>query len=172
MVTVVDDPLILRAPGSRAFDGEGLLARKNVVVDRGVLKTYLLDSYCGRKLEMPSTASASRGSSGGVGPATSNFHLTPSSTSQAELIRDTPKGLFLTETMGFGFNAVTGGFSRGASGFWIEGGELTYPVSEVTISLNLDDLLKRIDGVANDLDMRTSTAAPTFRVSAMTIAGT
>lgn len=171
MVTVVDDPLIPKAPGSRAFDGEGLLARKNTIVERGVLKTYLLDSYCGRKLGMASTASASRGSSGGVGPSTSNLHLLPGDISAEQLIGDTKQGLFVTEMMGFGFNAVTGDFSRGASGFWIENGELAFPVSEVTISLNLDTLLQRIDAVANDQDMRTATVTPTFRVSAMTIAG-
>lgn len=171
LVTVIDDPLIPKAPGSRAFDGEGLAVRKNTIVEQGVLKSYLLDSYCGRKLGMPSTASASRGSSGGVGPAASNLHLLPGQMSQSELVADTKRGLFVTEMMGFGFNAVTGDFSRGASGFWIENGELTYPVSEVTISLNLDTLLKRIDGVANDLDMRTATVTPSFRVSAMTVAG-
>jgi PmbA protein len=142
-----------------------------VVVERGELKTYLLDSYAGRKLGMPSTGSASRGSSGGVGIGTTNFVLQPGEETAAELIARTPRGLYVTEMMGFGFNAVTGDFSRGASGFLIEDGALGPAVSEVTISLNLDELLKRIDGVANDLDLRTSVASPTFRVSAMTIAG-
>ena len=171
MVTIVDDPTIPRASGSRAYDGEGLLARKNVVVDQGELKTYLLDSYSARKLEMESTASASRGSSGGVGPTTSNFILQPGTMTQEELLKDTGRGLYVTSMMGFGFNSVTGDFSRGASGFMIENGELTFPVSEVTISLNLDEIFKRIDAVASDLDLRTSTASPTFRVSSMTIAG-
>ncbi|WP_437800899.1 TldD/PmbA family protein [Sorangium sp. So ce693] len=171
LITIVDDPLIPRAPGSRPFDGEGLLARRNVVVEQGVLKTYLCDSYSGRKLKRPPTASASRGAGGGVGPSTSNFLLQPTSTPAAEIVRSTPRGLYVTEMMGFGFNAVTGDFSRGASGFWIENGELAYPVSEVTISLNLDELLQRIDAVGDDLDLRTSTCSPTFRVSSMTIAG-
>ncbi|WP_437299086.1 TldD/PmbA family protein [Sorangium sp. So ce426] len=171
LITVVDDPLIPRAPGSRPFDGEGLLARRNVVVEQGILKTYLCDSYSGRKLKRPPTASASRGAGGGVGPSTSNFLLQPTSTPAAEIVRSTPRGLYVTEMMGFGFNAVTGDFSRGASGFWIENGELAYPVSEVTISLNLDELLQRIDAVGDDLDLRTSTCSPTFRVSSMTIAG-
>jgi PmbA protein len=171
LITVVDDPLIPRAPGSRPFDGEGLLARRNVVVEHGVLKTYLCDSYSGRKLGRASTGSASRGSGGGVGPSTSNFMLQPSSTPADEILRSTPRGLYVTEMMGFGFNAVTGDFSRGASGFWIENGQLAYPASEITISLNLDELLQRIDAVGNDLDLRTSTAAPTLRVSSMTIAG-
>ncbi|MCA9578893.1 MAG: TldD/PmbA family protein [Myxococcales bacterium] len=171
LVTIVDDPLINRAPGSRRFDGEGLASRRNLVVDQGVLASYLLDSYGGRKLGMPSTASASRGSSGGVGISTTNFILQPGEESAEALIARTPRGLYVTEMMGFGFNAVTGDFSRGASGFLIEDGALGHAVSEVTISLNLDQLLARIDGVASDLDLRTSIAAPTFRVSAMTVAG-
>lgn len=171
LVTLVDDPTLPRAPGSRAFDGEGLLSRRNVVVDRGVLKTYLMDSYSARKLEMESTASASRGSSGGVGASTTNFMMLPGAMTQEELLADTKSGLYVTGMMGFGFNSVTGDFSRGASGFLIEGGELGRPVSEVTISLNLGDLFGRIDAIADDLDLRTSTASPTFRVSSMTVAG-
>ncbi|HEU4537700.1 MAG TPA: TldD/PmbA family protein [Polyangiaceae bacterium] len=172
LVTVIDDPLIARAPGSRPFDGEGLATRRNVVVEGGVLKTYLCDSYSGRKLGRASTASASRGSGGGVGEAASNFILQPGSASRDDIIADTPRGLYVTDMMGFGYNAVTGDFSRGAAGFWIENGKLSHPVGEVTISLNLDELLKRIDALGSDLDLRTSLAAPTFRVSSMTIAGT
>lgn len=171
LVTVIDDPLLPKAPGSRPFDGEGLLSRRNVVVENGVLKTYLMDTYAAKKLSMESTASASRGSSGGVGASTTNFILQPGKISREQLLKDTKRGLYVTEMMGFGFNAVTGDFSRGAAGFLIENGELTQPVSEVTISLNLDQILQRIDAVADDLDLRTSTASPTFRVSAMTIAG-
>jgi PmbA protein len=171
LVTVLDDPLIAKGPGSRPHDGEGLRSRQNVVVERGVLRTYLCDSYSARKLGTESTASASRGSSGGVGPGTSNFILQPGSLTAEQLLTSTSRGLYVTEMMGHGFNAVTGDFSRGAAGSWIEGGELTHPVSEVTISLNLDQILARIDAVADDLDLRTSIATPTFRVSAMTIAG-
>jgi PmbA protein len=172
LVSIVDDPLIPRAPGSRPFDGEGLASRKNVVVEDGVLRMYLVDSYSGRKLGRPSTASASRGSSGGVGESTSNFILrAPVTTPAADIVASTKRGLYVTEMMGFGFNAVTGDFSRGAAGFWIEDGKLAFPVSEVTISLNLGELLKRIDAIGDDLDLRTSIAAPTFRVSSMTIAG-
>jgi PmbA protein len=170
-VTVIDDPLIARAPGSRPFDGEGLASRKNVVVERGILKTYLCDSYSGRKLGRESTASASRGGGAGVGPSTSNFVLQPGSDSNAVIVEGTKQGLYVTEMMGFGFNAVTGDFSRGAAGFWIENGALAYPVSEVTISLNVDELWQRIDAIGNDLDMRTATASPTIRVSKMTVAG-
>jgi PmbA protein len=171
LVTILDDPLIPRAPGSRPFDGEGLLARRNLVVERGILKTYLCDSYSSRKLGRSSTASAARGSGGSVGPSTSNFLLQPSDTPAEEIVRSTKRGLYVTEMMGFGFNAVTGDFSRGASGFWIEDGQLAHPVTEVTISLNVDDLWQRIDAVGSDLDQRTSIASPTLRVSSMTIAG-
>ncbi|HVU01740.1 MAG TPA: metallopeptidase TldD-related protein [Polyangiaceae bacterium] len=171
LVNIVDDPFVVRGPGSRAFDGEGLLSRKNVVVERGVLRTFLLDSYAGRKLGRSSTASAAR-SGGSVSASTTNFILAAGTTSHDEIVRDTPRGLYVTDMMGFGFNAVTGDFSRGASGFWIENGELAYPVSELTISSNLDAMLKGIDRVGSDLDLKTSTASPTVRVASMTIAGT
>ena len=170
-VTVIDDPLLVGGPGSRPFDGEGLLSRRNVVVENGILRTFLLDTYSARKLGKQSTASASRGSSGGVGPGSTNFILQPGPLSADALLRATPRALYVTDMMGFGFNAVTGDFSRGASGFWVEHGEKVFPVSEVTISLNVDQIFQRIDAVANDLDLRTSVASPTFRVSAMTLAG-
>jgi PmbA protein len=171
LVTVVDDPLLARAPGSRPYDGEGLASRKNVVVEKGVLRMFLCDSYSGRKLSRPSTGNAARGGSAGVSCSTTNFILQPGTDSNADIVKGTKSGLYVTEMMGFGFNAVTGDFSRGAAGFWIENGELAYPVSEVTISLNVDELWKRIDAVGSDLDLRTATAAPTIRVSKMTVAG-
>ncbi len=171
LVSVVDDPLVRAAPGSRPYDGEGLASRKNVVVEKGVLRTFLCDSYSARKLGRESTASASRGGGAGVGPGTSNFILQPGTDSNAAIVKATRRGLYVTEMMGFGFNAVTGDFSRGAAGFWIEDGELAYPVSEVTISLNVDELWRRVDAVGDDLDMRTATASPTIRVAKMTVAG-
>ena len=171
LVNVVDDPLMPRAPGSRPFDGEGLASRRNVVVEKGILKTYLCDSYSARKLSRESTASAARGGGAGVGPSTTNFILQPGTDSNEAIVKGTPRGLYVTEMMGFGFNAVTGDFSRGASGFWIENGELAYPVSEVTISLNVDQLWQTLDAVGSDLDLRTSTASPTIRVARMTVAG-
>lgn len=170
-VTILDDPLIKRAPGSRPFDGEGLRSRKNLVVDRGVLKTFLLDCYSARKLGRESTASAAR-SGGAVSASTSNFVVQPGALGHDALVASTERGLYVTDMMGFGYNPVTGDFSRGAQGFWIEKGELAYPVSEITISSNLDTMLKNVDAVGNDLDMKTSTASPTLRVSSMTIAGT
>jgi len=171
LVNVIDDPLLPRAPGSRPFDGEGLASRRNVVVEKGILKTYLCDSYSARKLSRESTASAARGGGAGVGPSTTNFVLQPGTDSNEAIIKGTKRGLYVNEMMGFGFNAVTGDFSRGAAGFWIENGELAYPVSEVTISLNVDDLWQTLDAVGSDLDMRTSTASPTIRVAKMTVAG-
>jgi PmbA protein len=170
LVTLVDDPLVLRAPGSRPFDGEGLRSQRNVVVERGTLRTFLLDCYSARKLEKRSTASAAR-SGGSVSASTSNFVLEAGSLGREELVRSTARGLYVTEMMGFGFNPVTGDFSRGAAGFWIENGELAFPVGEVTVSSNLDAMLQGIDAVADDLELKTSSAAPTFRVGSMTIAG-
>ena len=167
----MDDPLIPRAPGSRPFDGEGLASRKNLVVENGILRTYLCDSYSARKLSRESTGSASRGGGAGVGCSTSNFVFQPGKDSPESILKGTKRGLYVTDMMGFGFNGVTGDFSRGAGGFLIEDGELTVPVSEVTISLNVDQLFQTIDAVGTDLDLRTSTAAPTFRVAKMTVAG-
>ncbi|HMG54080.1 MAG TPA: metallopeptidase TldD-related protein [Kofleriaceae bacterium] len=172
LVTVVDDPLIARAPGSRPFDGDGLATRRNPVVERGVLCPVLCDVYSARKLGRLSSGSAGRAVGGSPGPTTSNLIMQAGSMSRQELLRNTPRGLYVTHLMGFGFNAVTGDFSRGAQGFWIENGELTFPVSEVTIAANFDEILKRIDAVADDLQMRSAIAAPTFRVSQMTLAGT
>jgi PmbA protein len=170
LVTIVDDPLIRRGPGSRPFDGEGLASRKNVIVERGQLKGFLLDCYSARKLGRESTASAGRGG-GSIGASTSNFLLLAGATPAAEIIKTTARGLYVTELMGFGFNPITGDFSRGAAGFWIENGELTFPVSEITISSTLDAMLKAVDAVGDDLELKTSTASPTLRVASMTISG-
>ena len=169
-VTLTDDPLIPRAPGSRPFDGEGLPARKNVVVENGLLKTFLLDSYSARKLGRASTGSAAR-SGGSMSASTTNLVMSAGNMSRDELIANTARGLYVTEMMGFGFNAMTSDFSRGAAGFWIEDGQFAFPVSEVTISSTLDAMLKGIDGIANDLKLLTSTASPTFRTAKMTLSG-
>ena len=169
-VTIVDDPLIPRGPGSRSYDGEGRRARKNTIVSRGVLKSFLLDTYSARKLGLSPTGSA--GGGGGVPHcSTSNLYLKAGRADPKSLLRGIDRGLYVTRMMGFGFDATTGNFSRGAEGFAIENGELAGPVGEITISRNLDELLKGIDGVANDLQMRTSVAAPSFRVDQMTVAG-
>lgn len=170
-VTIVDHPLIPRAPGSRPFDGDGLATRENVIIRDGVLETVLCDTYCARKLSRESTGSAGRGVGANPSPTASNLIMKPGARSRDELIASTPRGLYVTSMMGFGFNPVTGDFSRGAAGFWIENGECTFPVSEVTVSLNFDQLLQTIDGLASDLDTRSSIQCPTFRVANMTVSG-
>lgn len=172
LVTIVDDPLMVRGPGSRPFDGEGLPSKKNVVVERGVLKSYLLDTYSARKLGRSSTHSAARAPGGRPMVAPTNFHLLAGDRDPKEIVKEVDRGLYVTSMMGFGFNAVTGDFSRGAEGFWIQDGELTFPVGEITISLGFDDLWKRVDAVGRDLDLKSKLAVPTFRVSRMTVAGT
>jgi len=171
LVTVVDDPLIPRAPGSRPFDGDGLPTRRNLVVEGGVLRTYLCDLYSARKLGRRSTGSASRAIGGNPHSASSNFILQAGASKPNDIVRGVERGFYVTDMMGFGFNPVTGDFSRGAGGFWIERGELAWPVSEATLSANFDRLWQSIDAVGDDLTLRTATAGPTFRVAGMTVAG-
>ena len=171
LVTIVDDPLIPRGPGSRPFDGDGLATRKNPVVTGGVLESVLCDTYCARKLGRESTHSAGRSVGGSPSPTTSNLVMTPGTGTHEDIIADTKRGLLVMSMMGFGFSPITGDFSRGAAGFWIEDGKIAFPVSEVTISANFDDLLKNIDRLGGDLDTRSSTMVPTIRVSQMTVAG-
>ena len=168
---IVDDPLLPRGPGSRPFDGEGLPTRTNVLVSGGILKTFLCDVFAARKLGRRSTGSAGRGVGGGPHVATSNLILRAGRTPAAELER-LPRGLYVTDLMGFGFNPVTGDYSQGASGFWIEDGARAFPISEITISANFDDLWKGVDAVGDDPDTRSSVQVPTFRVARMTVAGT
>ncbi len=169
-VTVIDDPLIPRGPGSRAFDGEGRPVKRLEVVKKGKLATFLLDTYSAKKLGAKPTGSGAGG--GGIPHAsTSNFVMLAGPHEPAALLEGITRGLYVHRMMGFGFDPTNGNFSRGAEGFLIENGELTVPVGEITISRNLDELLKGIDRVANDLDHRTSTTAPSFRVDAMTVAG-
>lgn len=171
LITIVDDPMVRRGPASRPFDAEGLPTRTNVIVSEGTLRTFLCDVFAGRKLSRRSTGSAGRGIGGGPHVTTSNFILRPGTTPAAELER-VDRGLYVTDLMGFGFNSVTGDYSQGAGGFWIERGERAYPVSEITVSSHFDDLWKGIEALGNDLDTRSSLQAPTFRVGRMTVAGT
>ncbi len=170
LVSIVDDPLLPRAPGSRPFDGEGLAVRPNVVVSEGVLRAFLCDVYAARKLGRRSSGSAGRGLGGGPHVSTSNFILRPGKLSATE-VANVDEGFLVTDLMGFGFNPVTGDFSQGAAGFWIQKGERAFPVSEVTISINFDHLWKGIDAVGDDLDTRSSVQAPSFRVAKVTVAG-
>ena len=171
LVEIVDDPLLRRGPGSRPFDAEGLATRPNVLVSGGLLRTFLCDVYAARKLGRRSTGSAARAIGGSPHVSVSNLILRPGQTPAAALEK-MDRGLYVTELMGFGFNGVTGDYSQGAGGFWIEGGERAFPVSEITMSANFDALWKGIDAVGDDLDTRSSVQCPTFRVSQMMIAGT
>lgn len=170
-VTVCDDGRMPRGFGSRPFDGEGLPTRKALVIERGVLRSYLLDTYSGKKLGLASTGNASRsvGESPSAGPT--NFFLVPGTATPAEMIRSVKRGLYVTELIGFGINMVTGDYSRGAAGFWIENGELAYPVEEITIAGNLKRMFLDIDMVGNDLEFRGRIASPTIKIGEMTIAG-
>jgi PmbA protein len=169
-VSIVDDGLIPGALGSRPFDGEGLPTRPTVVVREGILESYLLDTYCARKLGLASTHHAVRDGSG-VTVATTNLMLRPGATAPAELIASVKRGLYVTELIGFGVNGVTGDYSRGAVGLWIENGEFTHPVEEVTVAGNLLEMFARIEGIGDDLTLRDRTAAPTLLIGRMVVAG-
>ena len=170
-VTIVDDPLRPAGPASRPFDGEGVAQQRRTIVEAGVLRSYLLDSYSGRRLGLPSTGHAVRslGDAPSAGPT--NFFLEAGPHSPEAIIASVRSGLYVTELFGFGVNLVTGDYSRGAAGLWIENGELTYPVEEITIAGNLRDMLQSIDMVGTDLVFRGALAAPTVRVARMTVAG-
>ncbi|MEX2221687.1 MAG: TldD/PmbA family protein [Candidatus Rokuibacteriota bacterium] len=169
-VSIVDDGTMPGALGSRPFDGEGLPVRRTVLVEQGVLRSYLLDTYSGRKLGLPSTHHAARDGSG-VSVSTTNLHLAAGDRNPADLIRSVKNGLYVTELIGFGVNGVTGDYSRGAVGLWIENGELTYPVEEITIAGNLLEMFHAVEGVGNDLVFRDRVASPTLLIGRMTVAG-
>jgi PmbA protein len=171
LVTVIDDGTIPAALGSRPFDAEGLITRKKTIVEKGRLQSYLLDTYSGRKLGMASTGNASRSVGEPPGVSPSNFYLAPGTYSPEEMIRSVKQGFYVTELIGFGVNMVTGDYSRGAAGLWIENGELGYPVEEVTIAGNLKEMFQNIEMVGNDLEMRGRIAAPTVKIAQMTVAG-
>jgi PmbA protein len=171
LVTVIDDGRLPGGLGSRPFDGEGQPTRRNLVLDRGRLRSYLLDSYSARKLGMSGTGSAARGAGGAPGPAPTNLWLEPGRIPPEEIVRRTERGLLVTELIGMGFNPVTGDYSRGAAGLWIEDGRIAFPVEEITIAGHLGEMLAAIDLVGSDLLWVGATAAPTLRVARMTVAG-
>jgi PmbA protein len=171
LVTVIDDGTIPGALGSRPFDGEGLPTRKKTVLEKGVLQSYLLDTYSGKKLGMASTGNASRSIGEPPGVAPTNFYVAPGKSPPEEIIGSVRQGLYVTEMIGFGVNLVTGDYSRGAAGLWIENGELAYPVEEVTIAGNLNEMFQNIEMVGNDLELRSRISAPTIKISKMTVAG-
>ena len=180
-VTVIDDGTMVfdhkgnlktGGFGTAPFDGEGLPTRRTVLIEHGILRSYVTNTYTARKLGLArSTGNAARSLAGNPGIGAGNFFLQPGTQPPEQIIADVKSGLYVTETMGFGVNLVTGDYSQGASGMWIENGELAYPVEEITIAGNLKDMYRNISAIGNDLVFRTASAAPTLRIDGMTIAG-
>jgi PmbA protein len=170
-VTVVDDGTITGGFGTTPFDGEGIPTRRTVVIENGVLQSYLLNTYTAKKLGLETTANASRGLAGtpGIGPG--NYFLQPGKKSPQQIIGEIKDGLYVTEFLGHGANLVTGDYSRGASGMWIVNGELAYPVEEITVAGNLKDMFNNISEIGSDLEFRGSVASPTIRIDGLTVGG-
>ena len=169
-VTVIDDPHRRRGFRSSAFDGEGLPTHRRAIIENGVLTTWILDLRSARQLKLAPTGHASRGAGSAPSPSPANLYFEPGETSRADLIKGVQSGLYVTEMLGMGVNGVTGDYSRGAAGYWIENGELAYPVSEITIAGNLKDMFLNMT-LADDLIFRTGVDAPTVRIDGLTIAG-
>ncbi len=166
LITVVDDGLMPGEMGSRPFDSDGLPVRRTVVVEKGILQSYLCNTYAARKLGLESTGNAE---GGGVGP--NNFYLEPGPTGPETIIASMKKGLILIRTLGHGLNSVSGDISRGAFGLWVEDGQVVYPVSEITISGNLGTILNTVEAVGSDLEFFSPVTGPTLKVAEMTVAG-
>jgi PmbA protein len=171
LLTLVDDGRRYRGLGSRPFDGEGLPTRRNVPLERGVLRYYFCDSYSARKIGAKPVGTARRGIGGGPSVGAGNLFFEPGEVSPEEILGGVERGLFVTDLIGFGVNVVTGDYSQGAVGHWIEKGRLAHPVHEVTIAGNLNDMLGGVDAVGNDLVFRGSSASPTLRIRRMTVSG-
>jgi PmbA protein len=169
-IRIIDDPLRVRGLRSQSFDAEGVATQRRAIIDGGVLTTWLLDCATARELGMTTTGHAHRGVSSSPSPGAYNLHLEPGELSPAELIADIKDGFYVTDLIGSGVNGVTGDYSRGAGGFWIENGELTYAVSEITIAGHLFEIFKSMTP-ANDLTFKYGVNAPTVRVEGLTIAG-
>jgi len=169
-IRIIDDPHRRRGLRSHPFDGEGVAGRVLAVVEDGVLKSWFLDSATARELSLVTTGHASRGVSSSPSPSPTNLHLEAGARSSKQLIADIADGFYVTDLIGMGANLVTGDYSRGASGLWIENGEFTYPVSEVTIAGHLNDIFASLEP-ANDLSFRYGTNAPTVRMEGLTVAG-
>lgn len=170
-LTVIDDGTIPGLFGTSPFDDEGAPTRRTVVIEKGVLRSYLLNCYAARKLGLRTTGNASRTLAGNAGIGNGNLYIEKGTVSPAQLIAGIREGFYVTELMGFGVNIVTGDYSRGAAGLWIRDGELAFPVSEVTIAGKLQDMLMGMEAIASDLEFRGSMAAPTLLVAEMTIGG-
>jgi len=171
LVTVVDDATIPGRFGTSPFDDEGVPSRRTPVIERGVLRNYLLNTYAARKLGMKTTGNAARGLAGNAGIGHGNFYLEPGVQSPTRILAGIADGFFVTSLMGFGVNIVTGDYSRAAGGIWIRGGELAFAVSEVTIAGNLRDMLRNIEAVGSDLEYSGSLASPTVKIGEMTVGG-
>jgi PmbA protein len=170
-VTIVDDGAIPGLFGTSPFDDEGVRTRRTAVVERGVLKSYLLNTYAARKLGLKTTGNASRGLTGNAGIGHGNFYFEKGVQPAERIIAGVANGFYVTQLMGFGVNIVTGDYSRGATGLWIRNGELAFAVSEVTIAGNLKDMLMGIEAAGSDLEFRGPLAAPTIKIGEMTVAG-
>ena len=170
-LTVVDDATIPGLFGTTPFDDEGVASRRTVVIERGVLKSYLLNTYSARKLNLKTTGNASRGITGNAGIGPGNFFIEAGKLKQSEIIASLPTGLYVTELIGGGANTVTGDYSSGAAGLWIENGKLTFPVSEITIAGTMQQMLQSIEQIGADLEFRGSIASPTILIREMTISG-
>jgi PmbA protein len=169
-IRIIDDPLRVRGVRSQSFDAEGVATKKTAIIDGGVLTTWLLDCATARELGMTTTGHAHRGVSSSPSPGAYNLHLEAGELSPAELIADIKEGFYVTDLIGSGVNGVTGDYSRGAGGFWIQNGEITYAVSEITIAGHLFEIFKSMTP-ANDLTFKYGVNAPTVRVEGLTIAG-
>ncbi|MBL6853812.1 MAG: TldD/PmbA family protein [Alphaproteobacteria bacterium] len=169
-INIIDDPHRLRGLRSKPFDGEGVANRRWALIENGVLKTWLLDTASAKQLGLQPTGHAARGTGGPPAPAPTNLYIEAGTLSPAELIKGIKQGLYVTELIGFGVNSVTGDYSRGAAGFWIENGEIAFPVSEITIAGNLKEMFVNLTA-ANDLEFKHGTNAPTLRIEGMTVAG-
>lgn len=170
-VTVIDDATIPGLFGTSPFDDEGVPSRRTVVIEKGVLKSYLLNCYAARKLGLKTTGNAARGLAGNAGIGHGNLFLEKGVQTPEQIVGSVADGLYVTELLGHGVNIVTGDYSRGAFGLWIRNGELAFAVSEVTIAGNLKDMLTGIDAIGSDLEFRGSVAAPTLRIGEMTVGG-
>jgi len=170
-VTIVDDSTIPGLFGTSPFDDEGVPPRRTVVIDRGILTSYLLNTYTARKLGLRTTGNAARGITGNASVGHGNLFLEKGERTPDEIIRGIGKGLYVTELIGTGVNVVTGDYSRGAAGLWIENGEFAYPVSEITIASSLQQMLMDFASIGSDLEFRGSVAAPTVMIGEMTVSG-
>jgi len=172
LITIIDDATIADGIASRPFDGEGVKASQITILEKGVLKNYLCDAYAARRLNLKPTGNAARGYQSTPGVGSTNLYMKNGETSPKDMIKSVKNGLYLTAMFGSGMNGVTGDFSQGATGVWIENGELTYPVQEITIAGNVMKALRNVTMVGNDLTFKLgSPASPTLLISEMTVGG-